>query len=99
MNPLRVLNLKKGATKRDIIQAAAAALRERKYAVQDVALAQQALMDPAAQAAYEFVSFLEGGASPSPAGPGPLPCGRPRAAALALDFLPIFQEAPACKRY
>lgn len=93
MNPLRVLNLKKGATPRDILQAAAAALRERKYAVQDIALARQALMDSAAQAAFEFVSFLDDVPLPGPpGGTGPhgaastsagAPCLRPSAMALA----------------
>ncbi len=88
MNPLRVLNLKKGATKRDLLQAAAAALRERKYSVQDIALAQQALMDPAAQTAFEFVSFLDAGAPP------PGPSGEAEVPAQPLEYLPIFEKRP-----
>lgn len=58
MDPHRILNVGRGASKRDIIQAAAIAMRKRQHTGKEVAEAQKALMDPVSRAAHEFVDLL-----------------------------------------
>ena len=58
MNPYKILDMEKGATKRDIIEAAARAMREKKYTGRDIASAQKALINPISKAAHEFI-YLE----------------------------------------
>jgi len=59
MNPYKILNINKHSTKRDIIQAAALAMRERKYDVREVAAAQKELIDPISGVAHEFLQFID----------------------------------------
>lgn len=59
MNPYKILDINKHSTKRDIIQAAALAMRARKYDVRGVAAAQRELIDPISGAAQEFLQFID----------------------------------------
>lgn len=59
MNPYKVLNVDCRVAKREIIQAAALALRERKFSGRDVALAQKQLLDPISRATHEFLHFID----------------------------------------
>ena len=59
MNPYKVLNVDCRAAKREIIQAAALALRERKFPGRDVALAQKQLLNPISTATHEFLYFID----------------------------------------
>ena len=59
MNPYQILNIGKNATNRDIIQAAALAMRERKYTGREVAVAQKTLMEPVSRATEEFICFID----------------------------------------
>lgn len=59
MNPYEVLAINHDATPRDIIQAAAMALRERKYSAGEVAEARRQLMDPKARLILDFVHFVD----------------------------------------
>ena len=59
MNPYKVLNVDCRVAKREIIQAAALALRERKFPGRDVALAQKQLLDPISRATHEFLHFID----------------------------------------
>ena len=59
MNPYKVLNVDCRAAKREIIQAAALALRERKFPSRDVALAQKQLLNPISRATHEFLHFID----------------------------------------
>ena len=59
MNPYKVLNVDCRVAKREIIQAAALALRERKFFGRDVALAQKQLLDPISRATHEFLHFID----------------------------------------
>jgi len=59
MNPYKILNINKHSTKRDIIQAAALAMRERKYDVREVAAAQKELIDPISRIIQEFLQFVD----------------------------------------
>jgi len=59
MNPYKVLNIDHRATKREILAAAALALRERKYSGREIAEAQKELMDPISKAVYDFIEFID----------------------------------------
>ncbi|MEA3386405.1 MAG: hypothetical protein U9Q89_08185 [Thermodesulfobacteriota bacterium] len=59
MNPYKILSIDKYPTKRDIIQAAAVAMRERKYDVREIAAAQKELIDTISGAAQEFLQFID----------------------------------------
>ncbi len=59
MNPYKVLHLDFRATKQEIIQAAALALRERQFSGRDVALAQKKLLNPISRATHEFIHFID----------------------------------------
>ncbi len=59
MNPYQVLNVAVGADKKTVIQAAALAMRDKKYTGKDVAMAQKMLLDPEASAANEFIHILD----------------------------------------
>lgn len=58
MNPYKTLDIEKGAAKRDIIQAAARAMREKQYTGREIAEAQKALMNPINKTAHEFIHFI-----------------------------------------
>lgn len=59
MNPYRVLNINHDAAPRDIVQAAAMALREKKYSARDVAEARKQLMDPKVRLVLDFVHSVD----------------------------------------
>ncbi|MEA1935117.1 MAG: hypothetical protein U9N60_11975 [Thermodesulfobacteriota bacterium] len=59
MNPYKILGVDRSAGKREIVQAAAMALRERKFSGHEVALAQKQLLDPASKAVLDFLYFVE----------------------------------------
>ncbi len=59
VNPYKILNLDKAATKQEIIQAGAQAMRDRRYSAKEISLAQRALMNPISGATYEFLHFIE----------------------------------------
>ena len=59
MNPYQILNIDKNATSREIIQAAALAMRERKYTGWEVAVAQKTLMEPLSRATEAFICFID----------------------------------------
>lgn len=59
MNPYKVLNIDKSATKQEIIRALTLAMRERKYSSREISVAQKKLMDPISKAVYEFMYFID----------------------------------------
>lgn len=59
MNPYKILNIDRKADKKGIIQAAASALRERRFSAREVALAQKELLDPASRSVHDFLHFLD----------------------------------------
>jgi len=59
MNPYKILDIDYCATKREIIQAAARAMRERKYSGREVAVAQKELLNPITKAAHDFLQFID----------------------------------------
>ena len=59
MNPFKILNIGAGASKKEIIQAVALAMREKKYSGLELARAQKMLLDPASGAAQEFLHCLD----------------------------------------
>jgi hypothetical protein len=59
MNPYKVLNITPTATPRDIVQASAQALRDKKHSARDIAEARQQLMNPAAKLILDFVYSVD----------------------------------------
>ena len=59
MNPFKILNIDAGASKKEIIQAVALAMREKKYSGREVACAQKMLLDPVSGAAQEFLHCID----------------------------------------
>lgn len=59
MNPYKVLNINHDATPRDIVQAAAKALRKKEYSARDVAEAGKKLMDPKVRLILDFVYSVD----------------------------------------
>jgi len=59
MDPFRILELTPDASSREIIQAAALALRKRQYSGHEIALAQKKLLDPVKKQAHAFLHSLE----------------------------------------
>lgn len=59
MNPYKILNIDYHADKREIIEAAALAMREKKFSVQEVAIAQKEIMNPITGAAHDFLQFID----------------------------------------
>ena len=89
MNPYKILNIDAGAEKRDVVQAAALALRQRRYSAREVAMAQRELLDPVSNAAHQFVQLVD--LKPFLKG---VTYERPEAPRLAeLKRLSIFDEA------
>ena len=64
MNPYAILGIDQQASKKEIIAAAALALRKRQYSGQEIAAAQRELLDPVARAAQDFLLFP--GVTPPP---------------------------------
>jgi hypothetical protein len=61
MNPFKILNIDAGSSKKEIIQAVALAMREKKYAGRELAQAQKMLLEPASGAAQEFLHCIDVG--------------------------------------
>ena len=59
MNPYKILNIDDCTSKREIIQAAARAMRERKFSGREVAVAQKELLNPITKAAHDFLQFID----------------------------------------
>ncbi len=59
MNPFKVLAIGSNASKKEIIQASARAMREKKYSGRELAQAQKMLLDPVSRAAQEFLHCLD----------------------------------------
>jgi hypothetical protein len=59
MDPFKLLKVDQTATKKEIIQAAALAMRERKYDGKQIAVAQKELLDPVKKATQAFIHFLD----------------------------------------
>ncbi len=91
MNPFKILNIGAGASKKEIIQAVAPAMRQKKYAGRELAQAQKMLLEPASRAAQEFLHCID---------VGPLrdrcavkkPAGLDRPDISGLSHLSIFDE-------
>ncbi|BBO92714.1 hypothetical protein DSCOOX_58940 [Desulfosarcina ovata subsp. ovata] len=58
MNPYTVLNVDPHATKKEIIQAVARGMREKKYTGRELAQAQKMLLDPVSAAVQEFIHCI-----------------------------------------
>lgn len=59
MNPFNVLNINRHALNKEIIQAAALGMREKKYSAREIAQAQKMLLDPVTRACQEFLYFVD----------------------------------------
>lgn len=59
MNPYKILNIDYHADKHEIIEAVTLAMREKKFSVQEVALAQKEIMNPMTRAAHDFFQFID----------------------------------------
>lgn len=59
MNPFKILNIAAGASKKEIIQAVARAMREKKYSGRELAQAQKMLLEPASRVAQEFLHCID----------------------------------------
>jgi len=97
VNPYKILNIDHRASKREIISAAALAMRERKYSGREIAEAQKELLDPISKAAHDFIQFIDTLPLQSqPARPAePSRSNRlERSAAPGLERLTIFDENP-----
>ncbi len=59
MNPFKLLNINRHALNKEIIQAAALGMREKKYSAREIAQAQKMLLDPVTRACQEFLYFVD----------------------------------------
>ena len=59
MNPFKILSVKKDASNKEIIRAAAMAMRDRQYSAKEIAQAQKLLLDPVSSACHEFLHFID----------------------------------------
>ncbi|WP_457554173.1 hypothetical protein [Desulfobacula sp.] len=59
MNPFEVLSIKKDASKKEIIRAAALCMRSRQYSAKEIAQAQKMLLDPVSRACQEFLYYID----------------------------------------
>jgi hypothetical protein len=93
MNPYKILAVNSNASKKEIVQALARAMREKKYSGRELAQAQKMLLDPVSRAAQEFLHCLD---------VAPLkdrlsikrPAGLDRTDIATLTRLSIFNEEP-----
>ena len=54
MDPYKILDVSAGADSREILQAAAKAMKERKYSAKEIAIAQKTLLNPVKKAEELF---------------------------------------------
>ena len=94
MDPFRILELTPDASNREIIQAAALALRKRQYSGHEIALAQKELLDPVKKQAHAFLHSLEfeEGEKTVSENPGSETAHYKKQAVLDLKRLTIFDE-------
>ncbi len=59
MNLYKILDIDAGIEKRDIVRAAALALRKRQYSAREIAMAQRDLLDPISGAAHQYLQFMD----------------------------------------
>ena len=59
MNPYKILNVDRSADHKAILQAAALALRVRKFSAKEIAEAQKELLNPVSRAAHDFLQFID----------------------------------------
>ncbi|CAK8714693.1 hypothetical protein GCAAIG_04055 [Candidatus Electronema halotolerans] len=59
MNPYKVLDLSAEAEAKNIIAAAAKAMREKKYSVREIAEARRQLMNPKLRPLLDFICFAD----------------------------------------
>ncbi len=59
MNPFKILNIGAGASKKEIIQSVALAMREKRYSGKELARAQKMLLDPVSGAVQEFLHCID----------------------------------------
>lgn len=59
MNPFKILDVRPGASGKEIIRAVALAMREKKHPGKELAMAQKLLLDPASAAAQEFIHCID----------------------------------------
>ena len=59
MNPFRLLRISPEASPREIVQAAALALREQRHSARDIAEARKELMNPATRRLLNFISTVD----------------------------------------
>ena len=59
MNPYKILDIDRSADKKAIIQAAALALRERRFSAKEVAIAQKELLNSVSRAVHDFLQFID----------------------------------------
>lgn len=90
MNPYHILKVKPGADQKEVLQAAALALRERRFTAKEVAMAQRELLDPVARAFHLFMRTSHLKVSQKPLSGGPRAAPRPD----ELKRLSLFDEAP-----
>jgi hypothetical protein len=57
MNPYKMLNVDKNADKGTILKAVVKAMKERKYPIKDIAIAQKILLNPVKKTGYLFKDF------------------------------------------
>ena len=88
MNPYKILDIDRFSDRKAIMQAAALALRERKFSAREVAMAQKELLDPVSRAAHNFLQFIDLRPLRKPAPPHG--CGTPDISSL--KRLSIFDE-------
>jgi len=58
MNPYSILNVNKNSTQQEIMQAVAIAMKEKKVSVNEIALAQKALLNNQTKSIHDFINFL-----------------------------------------
>ncbi len=59
MNPYKILGIGRDASKREILQAAALAMRQRTAPIQELATAQRELIDPVTRATHDFLHWID----------------------------------------
>lgn len=59
MNPYAVLGIDKDTSNKEIIQAAALAMRQRRHDAKTIAQAQKNLLDPVSRACQAFIHFID----------------------------------------
>lgn len=59
MNPFKILNVGPDAAAREILLAAAQAMRERRHSAREIAAARQMLMEPEQRAVLAFLHFTD----------------------------------------